>query len=321
MAYYAGIDVGGTKILTVITEDLKIIGKHKIKTKNGKSLIESISYCYQEALSTAKIDQKDISAVGIGMPSSINQETRKLLSAPNLGIADINIYDLLMPVFNKPLFIDNDVNMGIYGEYCCSDIKQFKSIYGIFLGTGVGGGYIANGTVVRGHGFTAGEIGHIIVNIDGRKCNCGNRGCLETIAGKNGIIQYIKKSKDKPVFLNKINPDWKKTLGYKDLYKAYIKGDIAVIMAVNNMAKAVGVTCANIINMIGADAIIIGGGAIDYFGSIIIDRIKRTAIKSAIGSGGDNVLIKPASLGENSVTLGCVSFVSDKNNKKFLVSP
>ncbi len=319
MELYAGIDVGGTKILSIIADEKgKIYGQNKLKTKSGNNIFETIKSSYLNAINEAGIEEKEIKSIGLAMPSSINQDTKKLLNAPNLGLKDLEIYNIALELFNKPIFIDNDVNMGLYGEYIYGDLHNYRSVYGIFLGTGVGGGFIYNGEIVRGHGFTAGEVGHMIIDIHGRKCNCGNKGCLETIAGKIGIVNYIKRQKNKPIILEKIAPDWKESVGYKDLYKAYHKKDRPVIKAVGAMSKAVGITCANLINTIGVDAVVIGGGAIDEFGDEIMNEIKRIALKNSIGGGGDTVLITNAKLKEHSVALGCIAFTSNPLHESIL---
>ena len=179
MKLFAGIDLGGTKIYCIIIDEKgNILGKDKQKTKSDEgfdSVIARIHSCYLAAIADAGKKETDIQTVGMAVPGAFNVDKGLLINAPNLRWKNIELSKIISSKLSKPVFIDNDANMGIYGEYSFGKCGKTKDIYGLFIGTGIGGGYIVNGDIVRGHNFTAGEIGHAIVKVGGPLCNCGKR--------------------------------------------------------------------------------------------------------------------------------------------------
>ena len=332
--YYCGIDLGGTKIYAVIAdENGQVIANYKKKKKKSddksdqttnaaETIISRLTDCYHKVIENAGIDEDDIQSVGIAVPSSVDITKGLLKYAPNLGLENVPIAKLMKEQTGKPIFVDNDVNMGIYGEYCLGAGKGYKHIYGLFVGTGIGGGYIVNGEVIRGVNYTAGEIGHMVMKIGGPQCNCGRQGCLEAIAGKIGIINYMKKKtadgKTKTM-LDEVAPNWRQSVGSSALSKCYEAKDKVVRKAIKKSAETIGIACANLINAIGVEAIIIGGGVVEEMEDIFMPIITENAKKYSIAGGAEGVAILPAALGDNSVALGAAWFTALPENKKFLL--
>jgi glucokinase len=325
MNYYVGIDVGGTKIYAlVINEKGQILGRAKLKTGNNTQfniVFERILECYRMACSTANIREDEINAVGLAVPSSIDSNRRIIKHAPNLGWKNIPIGDLPKEKFGKPAFLDNDVNMGTFGEYYFGAGKGYKSIYGMFVGTGIGGGYIANGVIIRGVNNTASEVGHSIIKMNGPQCNCGNKGCLEAIAAKVGMISYMKKLVDqdgKKTILDKIEPNWRTTVGSSALRKAFYKGDPVVLKALKRSARAIGVAAANLITLVGVEAIVLGGGVIEELGEFFMPRIKNSMVKNTFADGAKGVELLQSKLGDDAIALGAAWFVRLPENQAML---
>jgi glucokinase len=316
MKYYAGIDVGGTKIYTVIIdEEGCILSRVKVKTGKDtsfKPVFDNILHCYQAACQDAKISEEKIQAVGLAVPSSIDYARKFIKHAPNLGWINIAFGDLMKAQFGKPGFIDNDVNMGVFGEYHLGVAKGYTSVYGMFVGTGIGGGYIHNGRIVRGVNYTASEVGHHIIKINGPRCNCGNRGCLEAIAAKVGMIRYMQKlveKKRKKTVLDKIAPNWRKGVGSSALRKAFKKDDDVVIRALHRSAEAIGIAAANLITLVGTNAIILGGGVITELGDVLLPLIEQSMRKHTFANGAEGVPLLQSTLGDDAVALGAAWFV------------
>lgn len=326
MNYFAGIDLGGTKIFALIVDEKQnILGRAKLKTlpeEGIESVINRIVECYQGAVLDSKLEPSKIKHIGIAVPSAVNVDKGVLLHAPNLGWKDIELSKILADRTNKPVFMDNDANMGLYAEYITSPASKYKNVYGIFVGTGIGGGYISNGELTRGLNYTAGEIGHMVVKIGGPKCNCGNKGCLEAIAGKVGIIAAMKEdidgSKEKSL-IEEISPDWRKSVGASALKKCYIKNDKVVVKALINAGKTIGIACANVINLIGVDAIILGGGIIEDLGDLLIPIIKEYMAEYSIAGGSNGVKIYKSDLGDDAIAIGAAIYPSMKGKAMFLV--
>ncbi|MCP4396329.1 MAG: ROK family protein [bacterium] len=316
MQYYAGIDVGGTKVYAVvIDEDGCVLGRAKIKIgeeKEFEQVLQKILDCYQNACKKADVEDKQIPAIGLAVPSSIDRVHRVIKYAPNLGWVNLKFSDQLTEAFGKPFFVDNDVNMGTFGEYHLGVAKDYTSVYGMFVGTGLGGGYIFEGQVVRGVTYTAGEIGHTIVKMGGPRCNCGNRGCLEAIAAKVGMIKYMKKQVDKrgkTTALEQIAPNWRNTIGSSALRKAFDKRDDVVYKAMKRSAEAIGVAAGNVIGTAGVDAIVLGGGVIEELSSFFLPAVKKSMLKHTFAEAAKDVALLESKLGDDAVALGAAWFV------------
>ncbi len=326
MKYYAGIDVGGTKIYAlVITEEGKILGRAKLKTGGDTKfdvVFKRILDCYDTACRNSAIEKNRIEAIGLAVPSSIDRVQRLIKHAPNLGWENIKFSEPLKEGFRKPVFLDNDVNMGVFGEYHFGAGKGLKSIYGMFVGTGIGGGYVFNGEIVRGIGYTAGEAGHMIIKMDGPRCNCGNKGCLEAIAAKAGMIKYMKNLVDaqgKKTLLEKLDPNWRNTIRSSAIRKAFNKKDKVVLKALRRSANAIGIAAANLVSVVGVDAIIIGGGVVEELGEFFMPIIKKSMFKHAFADGANGVALLQSQLGDDAVALGAAWFVRlpEKQNMLF----
>jgi glucokinase len=325
MQYYAGIDLGGTKIYSIIIDEKgDIKSREKLKTNKDdkfENILGRIIECYKSSIKTAGINENQIVSIGMAVPGAVNVDKGLLINAPNLGWKNIELTKIMNDITKKPFFIDNDVNMGIYGDYSFGNYKNLKNIYGIFIGTGIGGGYISGGELVRGINFTAGEIGHTIVKIGGIKCSCGKRGCFESISGKLGIINYIKKEVDKKnekTILNEICPDWRKNIGSKDILKCYLKNDKVVVKALTRSSKVIGIVLANLINSVGIEAIVLGGGLIEELGDLLMPIINEYMVEYSFGDGAKGVKLFKSELGDDAVALGSAWYVSRPENKKYL---
>lgn len=325
MEYYAGIDVGGTKIYGVIIDKKgTILSRAKVKTGGKGSfekIFEKIKECINKACTKAEITPEELNTMGMAVPSPVDIEKGLLLHAPNLGWQNIEIARILYNEYKKPVFIDNDVNMGVFGEYSFGIAHKFNHIYGMFVGTGIGGGYISNGTIFRGKNNTAGEVGHMIIKMKGPECNCGNRGCLEAIGGKVGIIKYIAKHVDNggQTKLDELAPNWRKTIGSSKLKACYEMGDEIVVKAVHRSARAVGIAAANLVNAIGIEAIILGGGVIEELGDVMIPQVEGAMHECSIGGGAKGVEVIKSHLGDDAVALGAGWFAALEENKDLLL--
>ncbi len=316
MQYYAGIDIGGTKVYAVVIDEAGCVlgrAKTKIGQENAfEQVVQKIMHTYRGACRDAGIREEDIPAVGLAFPSPIDRVRRIIKHAPNLGWIDLKFSARLKEAFGKPFFVGNDVNMGTFAEYHLGAAKGHISVYGIFVGTGVGGGYILEGKIVRGLAYTAGEIGHTIIKMNGPRCNCGQRGCLEAIAAKSGMIKYIKKQvekRGKSTLLEKIAPNWRKSLGSSALRKAFQRHDKLVSQALKRSAEAIGVAVGNIISTVGVDAIVLGGGVIEELNAFFLPAIEKSMRKhSFAGAASDVALLEPR-LGDDAVALGSAWFV------------
>ena len=173
--YVVGVDLGGTKILSgVFDHSLDCIGTAKVSTKSSRGVdkvVERIARCAQDAVDEADLTFKQVAGVGIGAPGAVDFDSGTVLFAPNLeGWKDIALKKELEKVLGVPVFVENDCNISALGVYVAELKSKPRSMVGIFVGTGIGGGLIVDGELYSGYGHTAGEIGHMVLEISGPKC-------------------------------------------------------------------------------------------------------------------------------------------------------
>ena len=189
--HWIGFDLGGTKMLAVVYDsDFKQLGKSRKKTKGheGQSNgLKRINSTIREALEDAKVDASQIKGLGIGCPGPLDIEKKTIRMAPNLGWKNVKVGQSIENEFGFPVTVANDVDAGVFGEYSFGAGKGKRCVVGIFPGTGVGGGCVYEGKLIRGSNCTCMEIGHIPLMPDGPRDGAGNRGSLEGLASRLSI--------------------------------------------------------------------------------------------------------------------------------------
>jgi glucokinase len=211
--HIVGVDLGGTKILAgVFTSQLKCIARQKMTTKSERGpegVIDRIARCVQDAVDECDLDLKQVRGIGIGAPGSIDPESGKVIFAGNLGWKDVALRKELEKRLDVPVFVENDCKACTLGVFTVELKSKPDSMVGVFLGTGIGGGIILNGKPYTGHNHTAGEIGHMVLDVHGPKCTCGGRGCFEALASRTAIFRNLRqavKDGEKTVLTEMLGP-------------------------------------------------------------------------------------------------------------------
>jgi glucokinase len=305
-----GVDFGGTKILAgVFDGDLECIGKTKISTKSGRGqdvVIQRIARCVKDAVDECDLSLKQIKGIGIGAPAAVDPKEGKVLMAPNLGWEDVPLRKELEKELGIPVFLENDANVCILGIHEVEFKGEPDTMVGIFLGTGIGGGLILNHKLYSGFNQTAGEIGHMILDIDGPKCNCGNRGCFEALASRTALFKRIEsavKDGEKTILTEMLGSDLA-NLRSGDLRKAIRRGDKLVEKIVEEAAEYTGIAVANVINLLNPEIIVLGGGVIDALEDEMMAIIVETAKEVAIPGTAKGIQIVSSKLGDNAGSTG-----------------
>jgi len=316
---YGGVDIGGTKIYSIITKaDGKIIARAKKKTKADRgfeAVMERVGECLKEACEEAVISLKDLDAVGVGAPSAISADG-KAVNAPNMGWKDAPITKELEKVLDVKVATENDANLGTLGEYVYGVGKGSKTLVGFLVGTGLGGGIVCRGEIIRGENRLAAELGHIIVQANGRKCGCGHHGCLEAYASKAGMgkrfIEEIKKNGRKSMLTDEPDIDLA-NVPSSVLLKAYEAGDKVVTETLEEAMWYLGVGVANMITVLGPDMVVLGGGVMEAMGKHLIKLVKESARALAFPPPSyDDTKIVLSELGDDAVALGAVAYARGK---------
>lgn len=305
-----GIDLGGTKILAaIINQNNEKIASVKKDTKaflGSNNTLNRLDNIIQELITTSQIDPSEINGIGFGVPGTVDKETGIILVAPNLGWKNIDLKTFFEKKYpSAKLNIENDVNAGTYGEYVLGINKKAKNVVGLFVGTGLGGGIIINNELYYGaHGF-AGEIGHMVINYKGPKCNCGNNGCLEAYASKSGLINSIKNSNTKEAlilqeYLNQNN----NVLKTSYLKKLILENNLYIKKLIKKMANKLAIGIVNLANLLDPEIIILGGGVVDGLSEYILPQLNKKIKELDFSGIAANLEIRLASLTDDAVMLG-----------------
>ncbi|MEI7751945.1 MAG: ROK family protein [Candidatus Omnitrophota bacterium] len=307
MKYAIGIDVGGTKIsVTLGTSSGKILARKKVTTRilsKSKACVEEILTSVRQIFPEFKLSSKDILGIGIGAPGAVNSKTGVLPRSPNLaGWAGIPIVRIFRNKFKLPIYLANDANAAALGEWVFGAGRKMKNLIYITVSTGVGGGLILNGQLYEGAGFVAGEIGHISVVPEGRKCKCGRRGCLEAYASGTAIAHFYNELKKK------------KVKGAKEVGLAASSGDKVAIESYRKAAYYLGIGLANLMNVLNPEAIVIGGGVLKSAPPVYWKEVLRSAKGHAWPEAFQTTKVLQSPLLGHSGDLGALALVF-KNSK------
>ena len=311
--YVVGVDLGGTKILAgVFDPQLDCKGRARVSTKaerDADEVIERIARCVKEAVDECDLELKQIKAVGLGAPGAVNPESGRVIFAPNLKWEDVPLKKELEKQLDLPVFLENDCNVCTLGVYEVELKPRPRHMIGVFLGTGIGGGLILEGQLYSGFNRTAGEIGHMVLELDGPKCGCGNKGCFEALASRTAIfhrIQSAVKEGQKTVLTEMLGPELK-DLRSGDLRKAIKRGDKFVEHIVEEAAEYTGVAVANLINVFNPEVIVIGGGLMEQLEGEMMAIIVETAMDYAMPGTTKGIEIIASKLGDDAgITGGAV---------------
>ncbi len=309
--HIVGVDLGGTKILTgVFKNSLELVSTAKLSTKSQRGVskvIERVARCVQDAVDEADLSMKNITGVGIGAPGAVDFENGTVIFAPNMeGWRNIALKKDLEKLLGVPVFVENDCNIAALGVHVTELKSKPRSMIGIFVGTGIGGGLILDGKLYSGFNHTAGEIGHMVLEVGGPKCGCGNKGCFEALASRTAIFSRIKegiKDGQKTILTDMLGDDLA-DLRSGDLRKAIRKGDKFVDKVIDEAAEYIGIATANLINVYNPEVVVLGGGVIEALEDEMMSVIVETAQDYAMPGTMKDVEIVASKLGDSAGITG-----------------
>ena len=315
-SYNICLDVGGTKVLgAIFNEKDEIIYRLKKRSKSGGSgstdVEKVIVSVVEEMIKESGIDRKKLNAIASCAPGVIDQDRGIVLFTPNLPWRNYDMAASMRKQFGVPFYVGNDVNLGVLGEYHFGVGRGYQNIVGFFVGTGMGGGLVLNGSLYTGHQFKAAEYGHMILDPEGPLCNCGPRGCLEAFSSKQGMSSYIRQQVTrgrKSMMADSLDGGIFKS---KALKKALEAKDAVAMEAVDRACHWLAVATGNMINTISPDAVVYGGGVIEAVGDIFLEKILAEVDRYCMTSIRPTVTLKKAALGDDSVLYGALSMIQE----------
>jgi len=313
-----GVDLGGTKILAaVLGPNQRVLGRAKRPTpaeSGGPAILAAIVGTIDQALAEAGADRDSIRAIGIGSPGPLDPTTGVIPFSSNLNVRDWALGPDLSAALNRPVLLQNDVRAGGYGEYRLGAGRGFRNVLVAFVGTGVGGCLILDGHVLEGATGNAGEIGHIIVKPDGPRCGCGRRGCLEALSSRTAIARRVGKAAREGLSSALASKVDKKSGKLKsgDLAAAFFANDPVAVQEVQRAARYLGLGLGGLINLLGPDIVIVGGGVTEAIGEPFLDLVRLSAREQTLVDPTGLIAIKSVQLGDDAGVLGAALLASER---------
>ena len=293
--YIVGVDLGGTTINTGVVswDGERVLGMHTAPTeaeKGPKYVVDKIIGMVRESMRVATeeggLGRDAIAGVGIGSPGPLDRATGTVIETPNLGWRNFPLRDLVANAVGLPAELDNDANAATIGEWWVGAGRDVETMVGVTLGTGIGGGIVFGGKVYHGASDVAGEIGHMSIDSTGRKCKCGNYGCLEAYASGPAIaaraIEGLQTG-EASVLPDLVDGDLSRITA-ETVYEGIVAGDPYAREVMRDTAKFLGSGLANLINVLNPEMIVISGGvtrAGDHLLEPLRNEVRRRAFRHA----------------------------------------
>ncbi|HMP73488.1 MAG TPA: ROK family protein [Kiritimatiellia bacterium] len=314
---WIGFDLGGTKMMCVVYDhDFRPLGKKRRKTKGmdgADAGLERIAKTIDEALLDANVPVESLHGIGCGIPGPLDLEKGIILESPNLGWKNLKFQEWLEARYKCPAVLANDVDAGTFGEYKFGAGKGGRCVLGVFPGTGIGGACVYEGKLLRGRNMSCMEIGHMQVDPRGRICGCGRRGCLETVASRLAIAADCAIAAyrgEAPALLRLAGAD---LAGIRSgiLALAINQGDTIVEEIVRQAARRIGISIADVCNLLAPDRIVLGGGLVEAMDKLFVEEVSQAIIRHAMKSFRKQAKVVPAQLGDDAGALGAAALAAD----------
>lgn len=311
-----GIDLGGTSVkLAILTTEGEIQEKWSIKTNildEGSHIVPDIIDSIKQRFETHGLTKDDFLGIGMGSPGVVDSEAGTVIGAYNLNWKNLQLVkEQFETALGLPFFIDNDANVAALGEQWVGAGNNNPNVVFMTLGTGVGGGVIAAGNLIRGVKGAGGELGHITVDFEAPfACTCGKKGCLETVASATGIVNLSRRYADQYAGDAKLKQmiDDGQDVTAKDVFDLAKEGDDLALIVYRHFSEYLGVACANIAAVLNPAYIVLGGG-VSAAGEFLLDSVRKVFAENSFPQIKESTQIVLATRGNDAGVLGAASLV------------
>jgi glucokinase len=319
-----GIDMGGTRLRALVVDaENRILGMQRAPTNPQQKpdrLVADLAVLVEAAVQSAGLKLSDLRTVSIGVPGAVDPLTGVVHHAPNLGWKKVALGAKLEARLTVPVFVENDVNVGVMGEYTLGAGRGAQQLVGIFVGTGIGGGIVIGGRLYQGARGAAGEVGHIVVEINGPRCGCGNHGCAEALASRTAMERDVRaaiRGGEKSIVLKLMKERGKKRMTSSIIQRALRERDPVMEKVMKHAQFCLGILVANVVNMLDPEYVVIGGGIETRLGADYVTPIRKTAYEYFLRRhDARRVKIVPGVLGDNAGPLGAVVLARERLGEK-----
>ncbi len=315
MAYSIGVDIGGTNIAVgLVDKNYNVISKCSFETKaprDVESICDDIINAYESLLKKENINKEDIDFIGIACPGIIKNGV--VISATNLKFTDVPLKEIIENKTGFKCAVCNDANAVALAEYIIQGNDEIHSLVAVTIGTGIGGGIVIDGKIIDGFNGAGAELGHITVELNGRNCSCGNKGCLEAYCSASALVKDTKKAMID-------NPESKLWEICKDLndvdgrtpFIAASMGDATAKELVDNLLKYLTIGVTNIITLLQPEIVCIGGGMSSEEEALIKPLEKMVNENNVIKTISNKTTIKSAVLHNDAGIVGAVAYIREQ---------
>jgi glucokinase len=312
---FAAIDLGGTKIYTVIADSRGVIladDRQATQAADGpEAVIEQLSASVRVILAKNNLHLSDVAAVGVCATGFFDWQRKVMVSSPNLpGWKDVALEKKLSTMLGVTVVAENDANAAALGEARFGAGQGSREIVYVTVSTGIGAGLIQDGRIYRGGRGFAGELGHMVVKPDGELCGCGRRGCLETVSSGTAIARAAIKAVQQGI-PTVLQEKAKRELTAPDVFSAAAKGDAAAASILEEALFYLGVGLVNVVNLLNPQVIVIGGGVAEA-GDAILRPLSETIAARAVPPAAASVVLRKAQLGVKAGVTGILCLLADR---------
>jgi glucokinase len=297
--YYIGLDVGGTTIKAGLVDEAGKV----LESRRAVTVIDDLRRFVLTLTELIRSFQKSfqLEAVGIGVPGLHSSKTGEIETSPNIpSLQNVNLEKLVADQVHLPVVSENDANAGAFGEAQCGAGAGCRHMVFLTLGTGLGSGLVLNGKLYTGTSGYGGELGHTIINPQGRQCACGRRGCLETVVSGTGIVATARE---------KMKPEEAQTA--EMVFEAALRGDAAARWVFQETGRWLGIACANLINLLNPEVIVVGGGVMAS-GELLLEPAIASARVHAFGPSFRDCRIVQSKLWPDAGVIGAAMLARDR---------
>lgn len=315
--YWIGYDLGGTKMLcSIYDEAFELIAQKRRKTKGQGGVgsgLERIVETIQSTLDKADLKPEQISGLGIGCPGPLDLDAGVMMEAPNLGWKNAKVRETLEKAFPFPAVVLNDVDAGVFGEYRFGAGKSAHCLFGMFPGTGIGGGCVYEGRILRGRRMSCMEVGHVRVMPDGPLSGGGHKGTLEALGSRLAIAGAAAQAAlrgQAPYLLKEAGADLAeiRSGALADSIKA---GDKVIEKIIKNACEHIGTAIGGIVHLLAPDVVVLGGGLVEAMPELILDSVEKAARDFVLPSYKDAFTIVTAKLGDDAAVIGAAAWAKE----------
>ncbi len=309
--HFIGVDVGGTKILAlVVTAAGDILARKKSATAHdGTPMAEQIGAAIDAVVEAAGLTIEQIAGIGVAMPGSVDSSTGYLGTVPNIEIDDYKLVDRLRDRYPVAVEVGNDVNLGTLAECWLGAGRGAQTVVGMFVGTGIGGGVVIDGRLRTGSEDLAGEIGHMVLMVDGPECGCGNLGCFEALASRTAMEKAIRDglaAGRESSIMQYADEDRIKSGALED---ALDDGDELVTEVMTHASHVLAQGVLTLRHVLDPDMVIMGGGVIEACAEFMMPLIEAEVRASCMKGSRDTLQLAISELGDDAVALGAAALV------------